>query len=1251
MDFYQIKERTTRDGVIELFPDFKVMRSNDLMVRGKGFYSIWDAEKGLWSTDEYDVQRLIDNDLLEHRNKLAGKGERIIRVKFMSDFSTNAWKNFRTYMNNISDNAKQLDKHLTFQNTKVKKRDYVSRRLPYTLEKGKTDAYTKLMDTLFDADEQEKLEWALGAIVAGEAKDIQKFIVLYGEGGTGKSTFLNLVQKLFPGYYTTFEAKALVSTSNAFSTEVFRNNPLVALQHDGDLSNIKDNTKLNTLISHDEMTMNEKYKPSYMARANAFLFMATNKPVKITDAKSGIIRRLIDVQPSGDTVPVNQYYSLVSRMDFELGAIAQQCLDVYRKLGKNYYSTYRPLGMIFETDVFFNFVETHYYDFVQEGGVTLAQAWTMYKEFCEESLIDYKIPKYKFRDELKNYFENFEDRAWVDGKQRRNYYSELIQGKFKDKRQEFKTPPPGWLALEETTSLLDEVIAACPAQYASATYETPQKKWDKVKTKVSSLKTNKLHYVQLPLNHIVIDFDIRDDDGNKSPELNLEAATKWPPTYAEFSKSQQGIHLHYIYTGEDPARLSRVYDEGIEVKVFVGDSALRRKVSKCNSNPVAHISTGIPLKKKKMINFETVKSEKGLRDLITRNLKKEIHPGTKPSIDFIYKILQDAYESDTPYDVRDMRPAILAFAVNSTNQSQYAVKLVSTMQFASEEASSSVTTYEDERLAFFDVEVYPNLFLVNWKYQDTESEENECIHMINPTGQEIEDLMKLRLVGFNNRRYDNHILYARYIGYDNQQIYELSKKIIGGGRRDLFGEAYNISYADVYDFSSKKQSLKKFQIELGIHHQELPFPWDEPLAEEHWPQAIEYCDNDVKATEKVFNSRAQDFVARQILADLSGLSVNDSTLSQTSKIIFGNDPRPQNSFIYTDLSEMFPGYTFDAGKSLYRDEDPKEGGYVYAEPGFYRDVALLDIASMHPTSIELLDLFGPYTKNYSEIISARLAIKHKDYKKARGLLGGTLDKHLGSTDDADALAYALKIIINIVYGLTSAKFANKFKDLRNKDNIVAKRGSLFMIDLKHALKEEGITVAHIKTDSVKLPKATKKAINFVKNFGKEYGYTFEHEATYDTFCLVNDAVYVARDAEDGHWAATGAEFQHPYIFKTLFSHEPIDFWDMCEAKAVTTALYLDMNEELEEDEHNYQFVGKAGSFVPIKPGFGGGSLMREKEGKYYAATGTKGWRWLEAQAVQETGKEDDINLDYFRYLVDKAVAHLSEFCEFDELVN
>jgi energy-coupling factor transporter ATP-binding protein EcfA2 len=1244
VDFYQIKQRSTKSGTLEIYPDFKITRSRDLMVRGKSFYAIWDEEKGLWSTDEYDVQRLVDNELMEERNRILGNTDGVIHVKFMSDFSTNAWSRYRTYLAQISDNAHQLDENLTFANSKVKKSDYVSRRLPYSLEGGKTEAYDKLMSTLYSPEERKKLEWAIGSIVAGEGKVIQKFIVLYGEGGSGKSTFLNILQKLFDGYYTTFEAKALTSASNLFSTEVFRNNPLVAIQHDGDLSRIEDNTKLNSIVAHEVMTMNEKYKPSYTARANCFLFMATNKPVRITDAKSGVIRRLIDVKPSGKKIPTNEYFSLMSRIDFELGAIAQKCLDIYRSMGKNYYSTYRPLGMILQTDVFFNFVETHYYTFLQQGGVSLTQAWAMYKEFCEESLIDFKLPRYKFRDELRNYFKDFLPVTRIDGKQVRSYYADLITEKFKDKEKDIEESSPSWLSMDVDSSIFDGIAKDYLAQYASEKYETPSKKWKDVKTTLKDLDTQKLHYVQVPEEHIVIDFDIRDSDGKKSPELNLKAATEFPPTYAEFSKSQCGIHLHYIYDG-DVSTLSHVYSEGIEVKVFPGDSALRRKLSKCNSIPISIISGGLPTRPKKMINFDAVQSEKGIRELIKRNLRKEIHPGTKPSIDFIYKILEDAYESDLHYDIRDMRPTILAFAMNSTNQANYCVKVVSKMHFHSEEPSIAVASYPDDRLAFFDVEVFPNLFLVNWKY---EGEDNECIHMINPTPQDVEELLKLRLIGFNCRRYDNHILYARYIGYDNEMIYNLSKKIIEGYRRILFGEAYNVSYADVYDFSSKKQSLKKFQIELGIHHLELGFPFDEPIPEEKWPLVIEYCDNDVISTEAVFHARKQDFVARQILAAISGLTVNDSTQSHATKIIFGDNRAPQDEFVYTDLSEEFAGYEFNFGKSSYCDEDPGEGGYVYAEPGYYEDVALLDIASMHPTSILTLNLFGSYTEKYRELVESRLAIKQKDFDTVIKKFGGVFEQFVTSVDDADDLAYALKIVINIVYGLTSAKFSNPFRDNRNVDNIVAKRGALFMIDLKHAVQEQGYTVAHIKTDSIKIPKATKKIIDFVVKFGKKYGYDFEHETTFEKFCLVNDAVYVGRKS-DGTWTATGAEFQHPYIFKSLFSKEPIVFEDMCETKTVTTALYLDMNEALPEDEHAYMFIGRAGSFCPIKPGANGGILLREKEGKYYAASGTKGWRWLQSAMVKELKKEEDIDLEYFRLLVDKAVDHIREFVDFEVL--
>ena len=749
-----------------------------------------------------------------------------------------------------------------------------------------------------------------------------------------------------------------------------------------------------------------------------------------------------------------------------------------------------------------------------------------------------------------------------------------------------------------------------------------------------------------------------------------------------------------------------------------------------------------------MINFEGVKSEKGLRTQIKRNLNKEYHPATKPSIDFIYKILEDAYASGLNYDVTDMRNAVLAFAASSTHQADYCIKLVNKMQFKSADQSAGAKN-DDAKLVFYDVEVFPNLFLVNWKI---EGDGKPVVRMINPTPTEIEELMRFRLVGFNCRRYDNHILYARLMGYTNEQLYNLSTKIINGSANCFFGEAYNVSYTDVYDFSSKKQSLKKFEIELGIHHQELGLPWDKPVPEELWTKVAEYCDNDVIATEATFNARKADFTARQILADVAGMSVNDTTNSLTTRIIFGNNRKPQDQFNYRFMGDesqifdpnadlpftmgledydeftqfdknhrpIFPGYTFEGGKSVYRGEEVGEGGYVYSEPGMYSNIALLDIASMHPSSIVAEELFGPeYTKRFNEILQARIAIKHKDFDKAKKMLGGALAKYLTDENAAADLAQALKIAINSVYGLTSAGFENPFRDNRNKDNIVAKRGALFMVNLKHAVQSQGFTVAHIKTDSIKIPDATPEIIKFVTEYGKLYGYNFEHEATYDRMCLVNDAVYIARyatvekccdlygkkyidSAKDickenkKHpyaWTATGTQFQIPYVFKTLFSKENIEFEDMCETKSVTSSLYLDMNEDLPDvsaleaerdklwkqitdskrmtepmptecerveeltDEiakgHDYHFIGKVGQFCPIKPGCGGGILLRETENKktgekgYAAATGSKGFRWLESEMVKQLDKQGDIDRGYYNNMVDEAVKSLSVYGDFE----
>lgn len=1347
IDFMMVSTRSPKKGIIEIYPKFIIKSpSSDLMIRGGDFYAVWVEDRGLWSTDEQDALRLIDRELDRYADENRDKFDGVVKVLHMWDAETGMIDSWHKYcQKQMRDQFHMLDEKLIFANSETGKKDYASKVLPYPLLEGDYSGYERLISTLYTEDERHKIEWAIGSIVTGDSKTIQKFMVLYGSAGTGKSTILNIIQMLFDGYYSVFDARSLGSSSNAFALEAFKCNPLVAIQHDGDLSHIEDNTRLNSLVSHELMTVNEKFKSAYTNRFKCFLFMGTNKPVKITDAKSGLIRRLIDVSPSGEKIPVKEYHRIMKNIPFELGAIAYHCKEVYLD-DPEYYDDYIPIAMMGASNDFYNFVSDSYFVFKRDDSTTLKAAWEMYKTYCEEAKVPYPLAQRAFKEELKNYFRDYKERFTdAEGTRVRNYYTGFRFDRFEDQldilnekqeaRKEVETEQNlDVIEFQVQKSIFDTLCADAPAQYANE-LETPTRKWEKVTSVLRDIDTSQLHYVKVPENHIVIDFDIPGPDGQKSFERNLEAASKWPKTYAELSKSGAGIHLHYIYTG-DVTKLSRIYEDHIEVKVFTGKSSLRRKLTKCNDCPIVTISSGLPLKgEDKMINFEAVRSEVGLRTLIKRNLNKEIHPGTKPSIDFIYKILDDAKNAGLHYDVSDMYDTILSFAMNSTHQADYCIKVVNKMALKSEEPSPNVENNEAP-IVFYDVEVFPNLFLINWKLKGPG---NSVVRMINPTPRDVERLLKFRLVGFNCRRYDNHMLYARLIGKTCGELYHLSQKIINGEHDCFFGEAYNISYADVYDFAAKKQSLKKWEIELGIHHQELGLPWDQPVPEELWDKVAEYCDNDVIATEAVFDALKADFVAREILADLAGSNVNDTTRNLTTKIIFGNNKNPQSSFNYRNMGEVtkncnifyedeytmfdefdrpiFPGYKYDHGVSTYRGEEVGEGGYVYAQPGMYVDVALLDIASMHPSSMIAEQIFGTeYTKRYQEIRDARIAIKHKDFDTARKMLNGMLAKYLDDdTFNSKDLAQALKIVINTVYGLTDATFANPFRDPRNIDNIVAKRGSLFMINLKHEVQKRGFTVAHIKTDSIKIPNATPEIIQFVMEYGKKYGYNFEHEATYERMCLVNRAVYIARfeteqgcidkygyapkeNIEEGwKWTATGKQFAVPYVFKTLFSKESITFDDMCETYEVKTALYLDNNEglsdvvklEAERDKllkkvndpkysymdmseekarieeltalikegHNYIFIGKVGQFCPLKDGCGGGLLTRETTNKrtgitsYASASGASGYRWMESEMVKQLGKENEIDRSFYDALVNAAVDVISEYGDFEWFVS
>ena len=1242
MDFYTIETSPIRGqmGMMEAAPWFRNTNSRDIMLRDGDFVAIWNPKTGLWSKNEFDVVDLIDDDVQKYVENAQFQN---IIPRFCVSERDGVWKRYRQWTKNMVDTVHPMDRSPVFADTPIRQEDHVSYRLPYSPEDGIPINWAKLIDTLYDPSEREKIEWAIGAVLTGDSRSIDKFLVFYGDPGSGKSTVLNVMQALFGEYCVPFDSESLAQRNNSFALSAFADDPLVAIEHDGDLSRIETNTRLNSIISNETQLINEKFKKPRSLRITTMLIMASNNPVKITDANSGIPRRLLDVSPSGRRLPVNEYREVMDGVYQELGIIAKHCIDVYRNLGGDYYRNRRSRKMIAETNPVYNFVMEVYEDWGPNDKVTLAKAYSDYKSYVEETGIQYLMPRYRFRTELLRYFREFHDRIQLDGVRYRSLFIGFLADKFESQPDEpnaVKTDD--WLDLYSGGTLVfDEFFGGCKAQYSSEN-GTPKKSWMNVTTTLADIVPAEEHYVLLPEEYICIDFDLKGDNGEKDLSSNLRAASAWPPTYAETSKSGGGLHLIYRYPVDKDTVLE--YSPGIEIKRFRGNASLRRRLSLHNGRSIADYPGDLPAKVRKMINKKHVQDENHIRSLIAKALRKEVHPNTAPNVDFIKSILDEAYESGITYDVTDARNAVTSFAMSSTNQSDRCLKMVQRMHFISED-KAEVAEAGDGRIAFYDVEVFPNLFVICYKFPG-----EEVVHFwTNPSAKAVKSLFDLRLIGFNNRKYDNHIMYAASLGYSNAELFEISQRIINNEKNSTFREAYNLSYTDIYDFSTKKQSLKKWEIELGIKHQENNLPWDQPVPEDQWDDVVEYCKNDVKATELVFDHLAGDWGARKILAELSGLSANDTTNQHTCALVFGEERRPDKSkFVYTDLSEMFPGYTFDKFKgSSYRGEDPGEGGYVYSEPGYYENVALLDVASMHPTSIEQLNLFGPYTQRYSELKQARVAIKHKDMDALSKLFDGRLVE-IAKNYDLDELGKALKIPINSMYGLTSAKFDNPAWDPRNVDNIVAKRGALFMIDLKHYVQEElGLTVAHIKTDSIKIPGATPDDIRKVMDFGKRYGYDFEHEATYAKMCLVNKAVYIAKYAfpHEGEWTATGKQFQEPYVFKKLFTKEPIEFEDYVQTKQVKTAIYLRFPNS---GDH---FVGKVGAFVPIKPGRGGAELLRmNSEGEIKdAVVGTKGYLWKEAEMVRFMHQEQDVDTSYAEMLADEAKQAIEQYVDLETL--
>ena len=178
VDFLIIAKRTVKNGV-EIYPKFRLYpKSKDLMIRGGDFYAVWLEEEGLWSTNEDDALNIIDTELKKYEDDYRIKyPDTVINTKYTWDSSSGSIDSWHKYCQKQKrDSFNMLDENVIFANTKTRKEDYASKKLNYDLEPGDISAYDKLISTLYSPEERHKIEWAIGSIVTGDSKYIQKFI-------------------------------------------------------------------------------------------------------------------------------------------------------------------------------------------------------------------------------------------------------------------------------------------------------------------------------------------------------------------------------------------------------------------------------------------------------------------------------------------------------------------------------------------------------------------------------------------------------------------------------------------------------------------------------------------------------------------------------------------------------------------------------------------------------------------------------------------------------------------------------------------------------------------------------------------------------------------------------------------------------------------------------------------------------------------------------------------------------------------
>ena len=369
---------------------------------------------------------------------------------------------------------------------------------------------------------------------------------------------------------------------------------------------------------------------------------------------------------------------------------------------------------------------------------------------------------------------------------------------------------------------------------------------------------------------------------------------------------------------------------------------------------------------------------------------------------------------------------------------------------------------QDAQYMFFDIEVFKYNAMVVFK-----DENKKLLRVFHNNFKGLLDFIKGKvLVGFNNYHYDDFILHAMIEQKSNKQIKELNDRIISG-------ESMRLKYRKFESLDTYQQldvsnpSLKKIEGNMGrmILESSVPFSLDRELTEEEFYQVLEYCCYDVDMVVELFEMRMKSYFKPKFsLVDMYG---DEKAIRWNTTTISGNlllkkkSQKWSNIRIKEEFLELVPAdvkemwleraqdfSTKKTNKTITINEFGNEiifgfGGLhgVHTEIKKQKKIKLLDVTSMYPNIILILNILGEASQKYKSILDRRLAIKHVD----------------------KILSEALKLILNSVYG----NLNNEYSLLYNPNGAlsVCVYGQIALYELCKRIAPYS-TILNINTDGV-----------------------------------------------------------------------------------------------------------------------------------------------------------------------------------------